>query len=127
MLISAPVHPSGDALHGLVSSIRGGHTLLRSVFARKYLLGIGAVVLFGCDRGMSECEKATRAALPSASVYERARAVEEPGETPAMTYFVIDYFVTDRNGQRTLEQVHCAYMRDFGEATVHRITSTPAD
>jgi len=75
---------------------------------------------------MSACEQATRAGLPPQSKYQRIAAKEEPGETTAMTYYVIDYFVTGASGKRLREQVYCAYWRDSGEAEPHRITSAPA-
>lgn len=75
---------------------------------------------------MGECERATRTALPAQSKYQQIAAKEEPGETPAMTYWVIDYFVTTPNGVRRQERVHCSYMRDTGEAEPRRIASTPA-
>jgi hypothetical protein len=99
---------------------------MMNVPVRALILAAATTMLAGCDRGMSACEEATRAALPLPASYQKIAAEEEPGETPAMTYFVIDYFATAPSGQRVREQVHCSYMRDTGEAVPHRIASTPA-
>lgn len=90
------------------------------------LILAAAITLGGCSNGMSACERATKAALPLQSKYQEIAAREEPGETPAMTYYVIDYFVTAPSGKRMREQVHCSYWRDTGEAEPHRTSSGPA-
>lgn len=94
---------------------------------RPALILVAATALGGCDRGISDCEEATQAAFPAQSNYQKITTQEDPGETPAMTYYVIDYFVTAPSGQRLREQVHCSYMRDTSEAIPHRVLSTPVD
>lgn len=76
---------------------------------------------------MSACETATRNAVDMPSTYRQIAAKEEPGQTPAMTYFVIDYFTTAPNSERIRERVHCSYMRDTGKATPHVISSKTAN
>lgn len=93
---------------------------------RKIAVLTAMAVLAGCGTGRSACEQATRDALPSGTRYEQLAVREEPGETPAMTYFVIDYIATRPDGGPVRESVHCAYMRDTGEATPHLILSEPA-
>ena len=90
---------------------------------RHFLVLAAAIALTGCNRGGSACERAAKAALPAQSKYQQITTKEEPGETPAMTYWVIDYFVTAPGGSRRRERVHCSYMRDTGEAELHRIAS----
>ncbi len=60
-------------------------------------------------------------ALPLQSRYHLIEAREDPGETPAMTYYDIEYEVTLPSGERRRERVYCAYMRDTGEATPRQI------
>ena len=105
---------------------RESHIMLVAMILRHLLVLTTAITLAGCNRGMSACERATRTTLPAQSKYQQIAAKEQPGETPAMTYWVIDYFVTAPSGARRREQVHCSYMRDTGEAEPHRIASTPA-
>lgn len=38
-----------------------------------------------------------------------------------MTYWIIEYLVTDPGGAQRREYVHCAYMRDMEEAEVQRV------
>jgi len=93
----------------------------------RILLAISAsITLAACGKSESACERATRATLSAGSEYQKIAAKEEPGETPVMTYWVIDYFVTAPNGARRRETVHCSYVYDTGEAIPHRIASTPA-
>lgn len=93
---------------------------------RLALLLASTVILAGCDGGKSACDQATRNALAPGSTYKRLAITEDSGQTPAMTYYVVDYLVTDTRGARRQEQVHCAYMRDTAEATPHLISSRPA-
>jgi len=92
---------------------------------RLILVLAATIALAGCDRGLSACEQATQSALAPDVSYQQVGAEEEPGVTPAMTYYVIDYIVTDRRGTRLRERVHCSYMRDTGEAVPHLILSEP--
>ena len=94
---------------------------------RPALIFAAATMLVGCDKGRSACKKVTQAALTKQSGYQEIATREEPGETPAMTYYVIDYIVTATGGRRLREQVHCSYMRDTGEAVPHRVSSAPAN
>lgn len=100
--------------------------VLIAMIPRHFLVFATAITLTGCNRGGSACERAAKAALPAQSKYQQITAKEEPGETPAMSYWVIDYFVTAPDGSRQRERVHCSYMRDTGEAKPHRIASIPA-
>ncbi|MGC6329188.1 hypothetical protein [Rhizorhabdus sp. FW153] len=80
-----------------------------------------APALAGCSAGLAECEREARSTLPEQAGYQRISAREEPGETPAMTYWIIEYLVTDPGGAQRREYVHCAYMRDMEDAQVQRL------
>ena len=80
--------------------------------------------LCGCDRGMSDCEKATRDALANPESYQKIAGKEDPGLTPAMTYYVIDYMATDAKGQRKREQVYCSYWGEYREVAETRLVSS---
>jgi hypothetical protein len=82
--------------------------------------------LCGCDRGMADCEKAARDALANPASYQRVAAREDPGLTPAMTYYEIDYIATDAKGQRKREQVYCSYWGERGEVGSTRLVSSVA-
>jgi len=82
---------------------------------------MAASALAGCSDGLAECERKAGSVLPERAGYRRISAREEPGETPAMTYWIIEYIVTDPGGAQRREYVHCAYMRDLEEAEVQRI------
>lgn len=88
---------------------------------RSVMMIAGASALAGCNAGLADCEREARSALPENTGYQRISAREEPGETPAMTYWIIDYLVTDPGGSQRLGNVHCAYMRDLDEADVRSI------
>jgi hypothetical protein len=93
----------------------------------KYWREIGLVIgtasiLSACGNGQSACEEAIRKTLPIPNSYELVTAVEEPGETPAMTYYVIEY-TTSRNGRRMRETVHCSYQPDFNEAVPNLLSA----
>ena len=85
-----------------------------------------ALLLMGSGRGMSACESVTRSAVEMPSTFRKITAREEPGQTPAMTYFVVDYYTTAMDGKRMRERVHCSYMRDTEKATPRVISSEPA-
>jgi hypothetical protein len=85
-----------------------------------------ASALAGCSGGLGECERKARSVLPERAGYLRISAREEPGETPAMTYWIIAYLVTDPDGSQRHEYVHCAYMRDLEEAEVQRLAPSRA-
>ena len=80
--------------------------------------------LCGCDRGISDCEKATRDALANPESYERIAAKEDPGLTPAMTYYEIDYTARDARGRRMREQVYCSYWGEYGKVSSVRLVSS---
>lgn len=55
--------------------------------------------------------------------YEEISVTHEPGKTPAMTYYIIDYQMRSSAGQKVRERVHCSYMPDFDEAVPHLVQS----
>ncbi len=82
------------------------------------------VTLLGCDRGVPNCEKAIRGALANPDSYRKIAAMEDPGLTPAMTYYVIDYLATDAKGQRKREQVYCSYWGEYEKVAGKRLVSS---
>jgi hypothetical protein len=98
--------------------------MLRMIAPRRALALAVFVTLLGCDRGMSDCERATRNALANPESYQKIAAKEDPGLTPAMTYYVIDYMATDAKGRRVREQVYCSYWGERGEVAGSRLVSS---
>jgi len=79
--------------------------------------------LSACDRGPQACEEAIKGKLAQPDSYEKISVTHEPGETPAMTYYVIDYYTRGPDGLKVRERVHCSYMPDFDEAAPHLLQS----
>lgn len=87
------------------------------------IAAIATLMLATYDQGPVRCEKAAKAISANPSTYRTIRVAEDPGQTRAMTYYIIDYLVKDSNGKEIRERVHCSYMRDTGVTTPHRISS----